>query len=208
MSSVRKLLWDCLLWVIFVGQSLNIQDGGDIGCYPPTIMVQRCSKVVPMSLFRENKTPGVLEEPIFLHWSMIGLYMWISCYFGSRKLYGDVHWKITTSNVSSRCLNNTFGRKRKPRQTHRLRRRSYWKSPSAVKGFIFCAKNNKFSTGFYNWNWFSWCVFVRKPSNDQMENPRNWLLSLSKSKEFRFDMAKSMIEFLGREARRYWTWIL
>lgn len=44
MSSVRKLLWDCLLWVIFVGQSLNIQDGGDIGCYPPTIMVQRWSQ--------------------------------------------------------------------------------------------------------------------------------------------------------------------
>lgn len=106
------------------------------------------SKVVPMSLFRENKTPGVLEEPIFLHWSMIGLYMWISWYFGSRKLYGDVHWKITTSNVSSRCLNNTFGRKRKPRQTHRLRCRSYWKSPSAVKGFIFCAKKQQILNGF------------------------------------------------------------
>lgn len=103
------------------------------------------SKVVPMSLFWENKTPclGGTYFIIFLHWSMIGLYMSISWYFGSRKLYGDVLTEKSQLPTSRVIENNTFGRKRKSRQTHRLRRRSYWKSPSAVKGFIFCTKKQQ-----------------------------------------------------------------
>ena len=108
MSSVRKLLWDCLFRVIFVGQSLKIQDGGDIGCYPPTIMVQRWSQWACFGRIKDL----VLEEPIFFNTEA-----WLVCtcefhYILAPESFMEMFTEKSQLPTSRVVENNTFGRKR------------------------------------------------------------------------------------------------
>lgn len=93
----------------FLGQSLTIQDGGDIGCYPPTIMVQRWSQWACFGRIKHL----VLEEPFFFtlkhDWFVHVNFM---IFWLQKALWRCSHWKITTSNVSSRWKQHLWKEKK------------------------------------------------------------------------------------------------